>query len=390
MASDKSHVVVINQHFLPLPGGGSLRVDSIATGLQTLADGGEALSVSVLTGSIPDAPSRPYPVSLSLGRAAPSDRPLWRRLIGEVLMGTRTCWQLLWLRPQPALLIISIPSYFMGLMVAAYARLKAIEYVVDVRDIFPEGYADAGLLSKTSLLYRLALRLSKNMYRGARLVTAATNGLKQRVENLADGQDVAVCYNGYPQLLSSLQPNKADQFTVCFHGTLGFFQDIEGLVDVAGRLENTGVEVLVIGYGRKEHLVRDNPPSNLRFLGRLPLEETLRILATAHVGICMRTDDQTSRDAFPIKIFECLGAGIPVLVSPLCEGGSFVEDKNCGRQFAATDRDGIVEEILKLKDDPVYYADQVDAAKRAAENLSRASLGKHYAGLVLRVLKSPS
>lgn len=390
MARDKPHVVVVNQHFLPLPGGGSLRVDSIATGLQTIADNGEALTVSVLTSSIPNSPSRPYPVSLSLGKAAPSDRPLWRRLIGEVVMGIRACWQLLWLRPQPGLLIISIPSYFMGLMVAAYARLRRIGYIVDLRDIYPEGYADAGLLSKTSLLYRSALRLSESMYCESRLVITATNGLKQRVEKLANGQDVAVCYNGYPQFLSSLHPNKADRFTVCFHGTLGFFQDIEGLVDVARRLEDSGVEVLVIGYGRKEHLVRDQAPVNLRFVGRLSLEETLRIVATAHVGICMRTDDQTSRDAFPIKIFECLGAGIPVLVSPLCEGGSFVEDKNCGRQFAATDRDGIAKEILRLKNDPVYYAAQVDGAKRAAGKLSRTSLGEQYADLVLNVLKSPS
>lgn len=387
MSGDKAHVIIVNQHFPPLPGGGSLRVDSIAMGLHALAEDGEPLAVSVLTGSIPDLPVRPYSVSPTLGQPVASDRPLLSRLIGEVLMGLRASWQLLWLRPQPDLLVISIPSYFMGLMVVAYARLRRVEYVVDLRDIYPEIYEEAGLLSRTSLAYRAALRLSRRMYLGAQLVVTATNGLKKRVEALAEGQDVALCYNGYPEFLNSVQVDKAERFTVCFHGVLGFFQDIEGLVDVARKLEGHDVEVLVIGYGRKEHLVRDQAPANLRFLGRLPLQETLSAVATAHVGICMRTDDRISKDAFPIKIFECLGVGIPVLVSPPCEGGAFVEDENCGKQFAVADRDGIVAEILRLQHDAVYYAAQVAAARRAAVHLSRANLGKDHAGLVYDVLK---
>ena len=89
MSRDKSHVVVINQHFPPLPGGGSLRIDAIATGLHSLAEDGMPLEVSVLTGSVRNTPSRPYTVSASLGSPIASDRPLFRRFIGEVSMGLR-------------------------------------------------------------------------------------------------------------------------------------------------------------------------------------------------------------------------------------------------------------------------------------------------------------
>lgn len=388
MSTEKFHVVVVNQHFPPLPGGGALRVDSIATGLQSLADDGEPLVATVLTGSVAGVPERSYSVLPTLGQAVGSDRPLVRRLVGEVFMGLRACWQLLRLRPKSDLLVISIPSYFMGLMIATYARLRRIKYVVDLRDIYPEIYADAGLLSRDSIAYRAALRLSKRMYSSAELIVTATIGLKNCVEALVEEKEVEVCYNGFPDFMRSIRIEKVERFTVCFHGVLGFFQDVEGLVDIARKLEGRDVDMLVIGYGRKEHLVRDGVPANLRFLGKLPLEETLNAVASAHVGICMRTDDRISKDAFPVKIFECLGAGIPVLVSPFCEGGDFVEERKCGKQFAVADRDGIVAEILRLSSDATYYASRVHSARHTAANLSRGTLGNQYADLVYKVVKT--
>jgi glycosyltransferase involved in cell wall biosynthesis len=384
MSRAKTQVVVVNQHFPPLPGGGSLRVDGIATGLHALAEDGVPLAVTVLTGSIPDAPTRPYTLLTVLGKPVASDRSLLRRLTGELAMGCRTIWKLLRLRPD--LLVISIPSYFMALLIVAYAQLLRIPYVIDLRDIYPEMYADAGLMSETSSVYRLALSLSRRMYVRARLVVAATKGLKECVAVLSGRKDVAVSYNGYPDFLNSIQPNKAERFTICFHGVMGFFQDIEGLLEVARLLEEFAVDVLVIGYGRKEPLVRELAPSNLRFLGRLPLKETLNAVATAHVGICTRTDDRNSKNAFPIKVFEYIGVGIPIIVWPPCEAGAFVEDNDCGSQFAADDRSGIVAEILKLRDDSAYYHQKADAARRAAVGLSRGQLGLEYARLLQGLL----
>ncbi|MEM9321273.1 MAG: hypothetical protein AAGA41_00460 [Pseudomonadota bacterium] len=74
-------------------------------------------------------------------------------------------------------------------------------------------------------------------------------------------------YNGVPGDFLTPGGEKRERFTVCFHGVIGFFQDIETLIAVARELEQNDVDVVVIGYGRQESLMRGDIPANLEFLG---------------------------------------------------------------------------------------------------------------------------
>jgi glycosyltransferase involved in cell wall biosynthesis len=300
---------------------------------------------------------------------------LLARVWGELGMGRAAARALSSERENTALLLVSTPSYVAALLLCAKARRLGIAYVLDVRDIYPQAYAAAGLIARGGLLYRFFTARSLAMYRGARRVVTATQGLAREIETIAPGCQAHCVYNGFPAALAARRSTKHERFTICFHGALGFFQDVDTLIAVAARLEPLDIDVVVVGYGRKEDLLRRAGLRNLRFLGRLDFEATIAAVERCHVGLCLRGDDDVSRDAFPVKVWEYLGLGMPSIVTPVCEAGSFLEQHKCGFQFPAGAVPAIVDTIQRLERSPHECRALGTACCAANTSFTREHLG---------------
>lgn len=287
------------------------------------------------------------------------------------------------------LVFISSPHFMPALVLGLTAMIWRYRYVLDIRDLYPLVYAEAGVLSRTSLLYRMLTRCATKLYRRALAVIAATQGLADAIGRDSGRTDVKCIYNGFPQSLMQVQARKRPRFTACFHGILGYFQDIETLLAVASRLQAEAVDVIIVGYGKKQGLLERDLPANVQFLGRLTFEETIAAVSTCHVGLCLRYDDEVSRDAFPVKVWEYIGLGMPSIVTPRCEAGRFIENAGCGFQLEAGDVERLTELILLLKRDAQLYervAANCDAARAAH---TREALGMAAAEFCFGKLGDP-
>ncbi len=306
------------------------------------------------------------------------------RMVGELRMGWWAARAMLKDAAHDDLILVSTPSYLAALVICARARWRGVAYVLDVRDIYPQAYAQAQLITDGGRLFRFFAARSKAMYRGAQRIITATQGLAREVASVAPDARVDCIYNGFPSSLSRRSAIKHDRFTACFHGVLGFFQDVDTLIEVPRRVQPHGIDIVAIGYGRKEDALRSAQLANLRFQGRLSFDETMNQIERCHVGLCLRMDDAVSRDAFPVKVWEYLGLGIPSIVTPRCEAGEFLEHHGCGIQMPAGNADTIVAALLRLKTQP----DEIDAmsvrCKAATERFTRERLGVEAASLIAR------
>ena len=275
-----------------------------------------------------------------------------KRIVGELRIGWTASREILGKGGGCDLLIISMPAYLAGVVLSAMSRLRKVPYALELRAVYPQVYAEAGLIRRESIIYRLFSYFSRLAYENAECVVVATRGLERVVRSDAPKANVHCVYNGFPAEFLSRQAKKNERFTVCFHGVMGFFQDVETLIRVAAELHQHDVDVLVIGYGRQEHLLRERVPPNLSFRGRLPFEQTIAEIEKCHLGLCLRTDDGISKDAFPVKIWEYLGLGIPSIVTPRCEAGDFLEANACGFQLDSGRVRDLVDKILELKANP--------------------------------------
>jgi glycosyltransferase involved in cell wall biosynthesis len=370
------------QHMPPLSVAAAMRGGSVTAALASRAER-EGVRLDVVAAAGKALEKEGLSIEILDGADIDTVASLPRRLLGELrlgwLVGRRVC------RARPRMVLISSPAFLSALVATFFCRISRIAYVLEIRDVYPQVYAHAGLLRESSWIYRMLLSASRGMYTRATRVVVVTKGLDDAVRGVAPSAVVHCEYNGFPAVLRDKRGAKHERFTLCFHGALGFFQDIETLRKLAAAVTDDGIDVVVIGSGRKAELL-DDPPPNLRYLGRLSFEDTIGEVAKCHVGLCLRRQDKISQDAFPIKVWEYLGLGMPCVVTPLCEAGRFVEDHACGTQLQAGDVTGLRKAVLLLRDDPAHAQKLATAGEHAVMGFTRERIGERIADIVFSAL----
>ncbi len=381
----KKRIFAFFQHWPPYSGAAALRGRSILIGLRDLAAGHGQTALRVFTTTPNPTEFDGIDVAVLPVEELENSERITKRIAGEIRIGWIAAREALRKSGGCDLLIISMPAYLAGVVLSAMARIRKVPYALEVRDVYPQVYAEAGLIGYKSIIYRVFSYFSRITYENAECVVVATRGLERVVRADAPKANVHCVYNGFPGEFRARQASKNERFTVCFHGVMGFFQDIETLIRVAGELQQHDVDVLVIGYGRQEHLLRDDMPENLCFRGRLPFDETVAAIEQCHVGLCLRKDDGISRDAFPVKIWEYLGLGIPSIVTPRCEAGDFLESNACGFQLGSGRVGDLVDKILELKANPGELVRLSERCRAVASAYTREETGaraaRHFASV---------
>ena len=377
------------QHMPPAPRAGSRRGESIFSALSKVHNYPE-ITIEVFTPTINPTPL-PGVNLFPIGRGeVKNTQGVMSRVLAEIHLGLVAAKSMFRGGATCDFAIISSPSYLAALIVAAAARRFGVPYVIELRDIYPQSYSQAGLISKNSIIYRFFSRRTERFYAGSCAVICATQGLAIAVQEQVPQTVVYSVYNGFPANLMRRQSERHERFTVCFHGTLGYFQDAPLLLEVARQLIEHNIEVLVIGHGRDEGLVsRANLP-NLRFLGRLSFEETIAQVERCHVGLCLRKEEDISRDAFPVKVWEYLGLGIPSIVTPICEAGHFLESHSCGYQLPGGEAPPIVKAISRLKGDRKTLKEMSSRCREVARSYTREKTGMQVAEIIFKKIQDVS
>lgn len=347
-------LAVFFQHLPPYPVAGSLRADSFIKAIEASTKFRD-YNINLFTTT---TGAKRYVGVNVVKLDAPeveNTRGALSRLYGELIIGLSAIKSIFFVRYKPNLLLVSSPSYLAALTLIMCSRLYKIPYIIDVRDIYPQAFAAAGLIERKSLIYKSFDRLSRYIYNNSKLILTATNGLASEIKALNVKPNVVPIYNGYPSSFTRIKSRKHSRFTVCFHGVLGYFQDVETLVAVAHLLKPYKIDVVVIGYGLKEERLINHRLENLFFIGRLSHDDTIAELSKCHLGLCLRNNEGISREAFPVKVWECIGLSIPVIVTPYCEAGYFLENNKCGFQHESGDVNGLVNIIVTLRDTPELF-----------------------------------
>jgi len=373
------------QHWPPYSGAAALRGRSILTGLHGLpglpAEHGKVALRVYTTTPNPTIFDGIEVAVIPVEELENSER-IRKRIVGELRIGWVASREIFRVNGGCDFLIISMPAYLAGMVLSVMSRLHKVPYALELRDIYPQVYAEAGLIRRESVLYRVFSYFSRRAYENADCVVVATRGLERVVRSEAPKANVHCVYNGFPAEFLSHEAKKNERFTVCFHGVMGFFQDIETLIRVAVELHRHDVDVLVIGYGRQEHLLREALPPNISFRGRLAFEQTVAEIEKCHLGLCLRKDDGISKDAFPVKIWEYLGLGIPSIVTPRCEAGDFLETNSCGFQLDSGRVSELVDKILELKANPRELTRLGKRCRSVGAEYTRERLGDEVAEVI--------
>ena len=197
------------------------------------------------------------------------------------------------------------------------------------QDIFPENAYFAGILSESSMVYKVAHALQKYAYKNATALSTISDDMKSTiVTRYGISEDkVQVIYNwGHEELKAHSEqdnvflkkyPKKPGEFRVVYAGNLGKMQNVELILETAALMkDDAGVSFYIVGGGVNEEklktFAKEKELNNVTFVGMQPPEEVADLYAAADVN-AIPLQKGLIYAALPSKTADCLIAGKPII-----------------------------------------------------------------------------
>jgi glycosyltransferase involved in cell wall biosynthesis len=377
----KTIITIVCDHFIPDNKAISIRMKYLAEALMN-----HGYAVTILT-SRESKNIKGFNVKVNLVAPATNKDKLTVRLLKELLYGFENFFRVLLSRSD--YYIITTPPFTIAFLAMVACALKDAKVVLDVRDEYPEVYFSEKLVSPTQLLGKILLRIERWMHDKSLLITTVTSRIALKIQKKTkQNEKVWLLRNGYADGIHPAHHALKPPFTIMFHGNMGKFQNPRLIFDLAERCHRNNLDIRfrIFGWGTNARLFQNHNIPNIEHNGEIRHEEMKKIIPKVHLGISFQKEDEISRNSFPSKIYEFIGAGVPTLVTPISEAGDFVESHKIGYQFSTDDLDGIYEKLVFLMNNPAELNCLRTNAIRIRDSLSRKDISFKFAEKLTRFL----
>jgi glycosyltransferase involved in cell wall biosynthesis len=163
-------------------------------------------------------------------------------------------------------------------------------------------------------------------------------------------------------------PNKSKE--ACYVGALAVNRGVREMV-IAGKYVNKGIRINIGGsFGDKNienEVKKYSGWSNVNELGYLNREEVRDVLSRSVVGLVMLHPLDNYVNGHPVKMYEYMAAGIPVIASDFPLYRSILVDGNCGICVNYDNPEDIAKAINFLIDNPKIACDMGSAGRHLVQ-----------------------
>lgn len=288
---------------------------------------------------------------------------------------------------KPDVIVATSPQFFCACAGWALSAVRRKPFVFELRDIWPASITAVGAM-KDSFAIRMIERIEMFLYRRADSIVSVTHAFKKElIERGVDGEKIEVVLNGvdltkYEPSLSkdadlAKQYGLEGKFVAGYIGTHGMAHGLEHIVDVAERLQNNDdIRVIFAGGGAARQkvveLVEKKQLKNVVLIDRQPKEMMPKLWSLCDVSLVPLVNSDLFKTVIPSKIFECMGMGIPTIMSvPEGEATAIIRETNSGVVVNSESVEQITAAILKLHEDKELYQQVNTCSIEAAPKYSR-------------------
>ncbi len=353
----------------------------------------EGFSVTVFTSKVnPAAPAAKGNDRYVVRRSqSPSGMlRLKRRLLAEVKLALHFVLYLGRQRNAYQLVVISSPPFFSAVIASMFSTFLKLPYTIDVRDRYPQVLFSQELLPKRSLLSSFLKWLECWIYNRSACVSSVTPPLARQIQSDCGVNEVGVCLNGFDRDVSSSQSpvdGERTKVRIVSHGTFGRFFDESVFDQILSGLDERipgQYEMILMGSGEK---IRRYEGVRFIIIKNADREMVKKVLGESDIGLSCHTDDDSMRAAFPVKIFEFIGASMPSVVIPRSYGGREVERLGIGKCFDQKAVEEACDFISELVRDGKFRREVSGRVESLKHMFSREQGSRAFAKAVARAQK---
>ena len=314
-------------------------------------------------------------------------------ILSEILLSILILLKLL--KSNVDIYFVSSPSFLLTISVLIASKIKSTPYIVDVRDIYPQVLFDNQIISSKGIMGRFLIKLEKMIYNNSLRVITVTKGLKKHIERKSKKR-VCLIRNGVDtETFKRKEYMKDDSnFIILFHGTLGRCQDIDLIIEYANYLKENDIndiKIWIIGDGPKKSKIlnsikKSNLENILKYYGFKHISEIPDYINKSDIGFSPRKMGLINETAFPVKVYEYMGCGIPIIISPKSEVGEFVENNNIGFQVKGSkELKKLHNYVLKLKNNKEIYKNYSDNSLQTSTQFDRFKLANKLYQIITQI-----
>ena len=179
----------------------------------------------------------------------------------------------------------------------------------------------------------------------------------------------------YPILNEFFEINwEKRQNNVCYVGGISI---IRGIKEIVKAIEKVDAELHLAGNFSPEKLKDEISAlpgwKKVKFYGYVGRKEIAEILSVSKIGLVLLHPIPKYLEAYPVKMFEYMAAGVPVLASDFDLYKEILDDAKCGMTVNPLNPDEIAEVMNKmLADDEILKQMSINGQKAAREKYNWA------------------
>jgi glycosyltransferase involved in cell wall biosynthesis len=275
----------------------------------------------------------------------------------------------------PRCQVLYIRSHVAAFLVSWWAKFLGIPTIQEVNGPYEDLFLAWPWTRKFS---RLIMYMFKRQYTWADSVIAVTPELVDWVKRESGNQNVYMVSNGANTDLFRPGIELSKNFSVpkkyaFFFGALATWQGIPDMLEaVRCPTWPEDVGLVIVGDGVEATNVK-NAASNekkILYLGRQPQRILPGLIGNSIAALSPQAGERGRTGLFPIKFFESLACGVPVIVTDYPGMGDFVRNHDCGMVVPPNSPTAIAEAVHQL-------AKNKDAARKMGARGRKAVESDH-------------
>ena len=300
---------------------------------------------------------------------------------------------------RPDVILVDSPPLFLGLSAIPMKWILGAKLVFNVADLFPEAAVAFGVIQNRSVI-KAATALEQTIYRHSDLITASTRSMAEHVRQRAPDKPVVVLKNGADMAAPSAPHRDHNEvrrtfagdatFIVGYAGLFGLQHGLETVIDAAARLaSNPEIVFLFFGDGPRKAAVMEKAAAmglpNVKFYPPQPKHRLAEIVSSFDVAVSPLRNLPMCRSILPMKMFEALGMGKPVICAAPAPGEAqtIIDESGGGIVTRPEDAQEMADAIAQLYRQPALRLQMGAAGKDYISRFyNRATIAANFERLL--------
>jgi glycosyltransferase involved in cell wall biosynthesis len=266
---------------------------------------------------------------------------------------------------------------------------KKKKFVFEVRDLWPDGAIQLGLLTNTSLI-KFAYIFEKYCYKNADLIVTCSEGMSHSVREKFNTTKIISIPNAcdysffQEQDLTNILPSwvKGKKIFI-YTGSMGLMDDCMQIIYGIEMVKRKDLVFVFIGEGKEkkdlEQYVDQHHIPDIFFTGLIPKTNVRLWLQHSYAAFVTFKNIPMLQTSSPNKMFDAFASGVPVMQTTTGWIKDLVEREHCGLNASPDNPEDLARAIEKMADNNFLHQQMKKNALRLAQTtFNRDILAKEY------------